>query len=77
MPKLECILAFLRPVSIPLQFIKMVIDQLASATVLNGSNCANDLLDSKKEKKMIDWCRAEGRDSFDDILSICKGWIDK
>lgn len=50
MLKLECILAFLRPVSIPLQFIKMVIDQLASAVVLNGSNCTNYLLDSKEEK---------------------------
>lgn len=47
MPKLECILAILRPVSVLLQYINMVIDQLASAAPLNGSNWANDLLDAK------------------------------
>lgn len=76
MPKLECILAFLRSVSILLQYINMVIDQLASATLLKWqrlgkfrASCKN-----KKIKKMFDCCKG---DSFDETLAIYKGWIDE
>lgn len=36
MPKLECILAFLRPVSILLLYINLVIDQYASALLISS-----------------------------------------
>lgn len=57
MPKLECILAFLRSVSILLKYINMVIDQLASATLLNGSNRVNYLQGCKQDA----WLLQNGR----------------
>lgn len=72
MPKLECILAFLRPVNILLQYINMVIDQLAAATLLNGCSWVNYLLDAK--------CLtvAEGEDGTAWMKHlIYKGWINE
>lgn len=51
MPKLECILAFLRSVSILLQYINMVIDQLASATLLKWQRLGKFRASCKKNKQ--------------------------
>lgn len=47
----------------------MVIDQLASATLLNGSNWVNYLLD---ENKIVDCCRRVELDSLMKHLQVMK-----